>query len=396
MRLSNTSKNLQASPIRKFIPYANKAKADGIQVYHLNIGQPDVKTPQEFFDAIRNYQVDTVSYADSNGLLELREAIVRYYDRFKLGFQTEDIIINNGGSEALQMVFTALCDPGDEIIVIEPFYTNYNSFAVLNGVNMVAVTSHSENGFALPAKSEFEKRINDKTRAILISNPSNPTGTTYTKEELSVLKDLALEHELFIISDEVYREFTYDNQIATSMATFQEIEDRVIIIDSISKRFSACGARIGNVACKNREVMETLLKFAQGRLCCPTLEQIGALALYEMPENYFDEVLVEYENRRNVLYDGLMKIEGVKCKKPAGAFYMVVDLPVDDAEDFVIFMLKDFQDKKETLMLTPAEGFYKTKGLGKQQVRMAYVLEAHKLERCVELLEKGLDAYRNR
>lgn len=396
MRLSNTSKNLKASPIRKFIPFANKAKADGIQVYHLNIGQPDVKTPKVFFEAINNYKVDTVSYADSNGLLELREAIVKYYDRFQLGFKLEDIIINNGGSEALQMVFTALCDPGDEIIVIEPFYTNYNSFAILNGVKMVAVTSRAEDGFALPAKTEFEKLINDKTRAILIANPSNPTGATYTEDELAVLKDLALEHGIFIISDEVYREFAYDNTVALSMASFKEVEDRVIIIDSVSKRFSACGARIGNVACKNKEVMETLLKFAQGRLCCPTLEQVGATALYQLPENYFDEVLVEYQNRRDVLYDGLMKIEGVKCKKPQGAFYMVVDLPVEDAEDFVLFMLKDFQDNKETVMLTPAEGFYKSEGMGKNQVRMAYVLEAPKLKRCAELLDLGLKAYKNR
>ncbi len=396
MKLSNISKNLKASPIRKFIPYANQAKADGVTVYHLNIGQPDIKTPEPFFEAIKNYDSEVIKYEDSNGLLELREEIVKYYDRYNLGFKLEDIIINNGGSEALQMVFTILCDKGDEIIVIEPFYTNYNSFGVLSGVEFKAITSYAETGFALPSKAEFEKAINSKTRAILISNPGNPTGATYTQSELEMLKDLALEHDIFIISDEVYREFAYDGKKAISMASFKEIEDRVIIVDSISKRFSACGARIGNVACKNQEVMETLLKFAQARLCCPTLEQVAAAELYKMPANYFDEILVEYENRRNTLYEGLMSIEGIDTKKPQGAFYTVVDLPVDDAEDFVIFMLSEFRDNNETLMLTPAQGFYKTEGLGKNQVRMAYILEVPKLKRCVELLDKGLKAYNNK
>ncbi len=396
MRLSNTSRNLKASPIRKFIPYANDAKAEGVTVYHLNIGQPDIKTPQEFFDAICNFNEDVIKYEDSNGLYELREEISNYYKRYDLDFEIENIIINNGGSEALQMVFTSICDPGDEIIVVEPFYTNYNSFAVLSGINMKAVSANADNGFALPEKAVFEKTINDKTRAILISNPGNPTGAIYSKEELEMLKELALEHDLFIISDEVYREFAYEGLKVTSMASFKEIADRVIIVDSISKRFSACGARIGNVASKNKELMATLLKFAQARLCAPTLEQIGAAALYKMDPHYFDEILKEYENRRNTLYEGLMSIDGIKCKKPRGAFYAVVDLPIDDAEDFVIFMLRDFRDNNETVMLTPAQGFYKTDGLGKNQVRMAYILEVPKLKRCVELLDKGLKAYHNR
>ncbi len=393
MKLSKMSHDLQSSPIRKFIPYANQAKAEGVNVYHLNIGQPDIKTPVEFYDAIKNFDEETISYADSRGILELREAIAKYYDRFNLGFTKDDILINSGGSEAIQIVMFLICDKDSEIIAPEPFYTNYNSFVTMANAKIRPVTANAEDGFSLPAKCEFEKVINENTRAIMITSPSNPTGAIYTKEELEMIKDLALEHDLFIISDEVYREFAYDGKEAISMGSFKEIEDRVIIVDSISKRYSACGARIGNIACKNKEFMAAALKFAQARLSCPTLEQIAAVELYNMDEKYFDEVLKEYEHRRNVLYDGLMSIEGITCKKPNGAFYMVVDLPVDDAEDFVIFLLEKFRDKNETIMITPAEGFYKTEGLGKNQVRITYTLEAKKLERAIEILDKALKEY---
>lgn len=396
MKLSKMSHDLQSSPIRKFIPYANQAKAEGVNVYHLNIGQPDIKTPVEFYDAIKNFDEETISYADSRGILELREAIAKYYDRFNLGFTKDDILINSGGSEAIQIVMFLICDKDSEIIAPEPFYTNYNSFVTMANAKIRPVTANAEDGFSLPAKCEFEKVINENTRAIMITSPSNPTGAIYTKEELEMIKDLALEHDLFIISDEVYREFAYDGKEAISMGSFKEIEDRVIIVDSISKRYSACGARIGNIACKNKEFMAAALKFAQARLSCPTLEQIAAVELYNMDEKYFDEVLKEYEHRRNVLYDGLMSIEGITCKKPNGAFYMVVDLPVDDAEDFVIFLLEKFRDKNETIMITPAEGFYKTEGLGKNQVRITYTLEAKKLERAIEILDKALKEYISR
>ncbi len=394
MKLSKVSETIQSSPIRKFIPYAQRAKERGIELFHLNIGQPDIKTPDEFFEAIRNYDVKTISYVNSVGIIELREEISKYYKRHDLDFSPEEIIVCNGGSEALFFVFAAICDEGDEIIVPEPFYTNYNSFAALSKVKMVPLKTEAKTGFHLPEKAELEKLITDRTRAILFSSPSNPTGTIYSKAELDMIRDVALKYDIFVIADEVYREFSYDGKAAISMASYEDLREHVILIDSISKRFSACGARVGNVATKNKDLLAALLKFAQSRLSSPILEQIGAVALYKMPPSYFEEILAEYEARRDVLYEGLMKIEGVKCKKPEGAFYIIIDLPVDNAEDFVIFLLEEFEDNKQSLMITPAEGFYMHKELGKSQVRIAYTLEVEKLKRCLELLEMGLKAYK--
>lgn len=393
LNLSKKSNALQSSPIRKFVPMADEAKKRGIKIYHLNIGQPDIETPAEFMNAIRKFDEKTISYANSKGLSDLITRLVKYYERYNLKFSAEDLIITNGGSEALERVIAVLCDDDDEIIVPEPFYTNYSSFATINGVKLKAVSTRPDNGFMLPGKEEFEKQINEKTKAIMISNPCNPTGAIYTREQLEVLKDLALQHDLFIISDEVYREFTYDGAEFTSLASFKEIEDRLVIIDSISKRFSACGARIGNVACKNKDVMSALMKYAQARLCSPTLEMVGACALYDMPADYFDDILKEYQHRRDVLYTGLSKIDGIKCQKPAGAFYIVVALPVEDAEDFVKFMLQDFEIDGETVMITPAEGFYGTEGMGKNHVRITYTLNADDLAKALVILEKGLAAY---
>lgn len=396
MKLSKKSNNLQASPIRKFIPLADETKKKGIKVYHLNIGQPDIETPDVFMEAIKNYSAKTISYANSKGLADLVDQIVKYYDRFNLGFKKEDIIITNGGSEALSFAITTICDPDSEVIVPEPFYTNYNSFAVINDVTLKSIPTYPENGFMLPGKEEFKKVITDKTKAILISNPCNPTGAVYTKEQLEVLRDLALEHDLFIISDEVYREFTYDGLEFTSVATFDEISDRVVIVDSISKRFSACGARIGNLASKNKDFMAGIMKLAQSRLCSPTLEMVGATELYKLGEEYFSGVLKEYEARRNILFEGLLKIEGVECEKTSGAFYIVASLPVENAEDFTVFLLSEFSDNNETLMITPAENFYGTKGKGRNQVRIAYTLNINDLKRGLELLDLGLKAYKNR
>ncbi len=393
MELSKRSNRLQSSPIRKFIPIADATKKRGIKVYHLNIGQPDIETPKEFMEAIKKYDEKTIYYAKSKGSEELIEKMVAYYKRFGMDFEKDEILITNGGSEALSFVISTVCDSGDEIIIPEPFYTNYNAFATINGVNIKVVPTNPEDGFKLPAIQEFEKVINEKTRAILISNPCNPTGAIYTKEQLEILRELALKHNLFIISDEVYREFTYDGMEFMSIALFEDISDRVIIVDSVSKRFSACGARIGNIASKNSEFMKGILKMNQSRLCSPTLEMIGAAALYDMPEEYFKDVLKEYESRRDILFEGLMNIEGIECKKPKGAFYIVASLPVDNAEDFVKFMLQEFSDNNETLMITPAENFYGTPGKGRNQARITYTLNKNDLKRAIELLQLGLKAY---
>lgn len=396
MRISDRANVLQASPIRKFVPLSVETKKRGIKVHHLNIGQPDVETPEAFMEAIKKFDHKTISYANSQGDNELIESMVRYYARFGLDFKKEDIIVTGGGSEALNITIATLCNPDEEIIAPEPFYTNYASFAAINQVHIKSVPTDPEDGFLLPSKEEFEKVIGEKTRAILISNPCNPTGAIYPKEQLEILRDLALEHDLVLLSDEVYREFTYDGLEFTSLASFKEIEDRVVIIDSISKRYSACGARIGNIACKNKEFMANIMKFAQARLCCPTLEMVGARALYDMDPGYFEAILKEYQERRDVLYEGLMSIEGVTCKKPTGAFYIVAALPVDDAEDFVKFLLQDFSDNNETVMITPAENFYETKGKGRNHVRLTYALNKDDLRRSVELLDMGLRAYKAR
>ena len=393
MKFSKRLSSMQESPIRKLAPFATAAKAEGVKVYHLNIGQPDIITPQGFFDAVKNFDKEVLEYAGSQGIPELIEAIRKYYTTYDMNFANEDIIITNGGSEALLFSFMAACDPGDNILIPEPFYTNYNGFAQCLNINVKSVTTVAENGFHLPSKDEILAKIDDKTSAILVVNPGNPTGCVYTKEEVRMIADIAKEKDLWIIADEVYREFVYEGLQYTSFGNMKDVEDRVIIIDSVSKRYSACGARIGSIACKNKKFMAEVMKVCQGRLCVATIEQLGAAALYDTPASYFKEVNDEYRKRRDVLYEELMKADGVICEKPMGAFYIVAKLPVENAEDFVAWTLKEFRRDNETVMCTPAEGFYSTPGLGKNEVRLAYVLKEEDLRRAGQLLKEALEEY---
>lgn len=393
MKFSKRLSSMQESPIRKLAPFATAAKAEGVKVYHLNIGQPDIITPVGFFDAVKNFDKKVLEYAGSQGIPELIEAIRKYYTTYDMNFANEDIIITNGGSEALLFSFMAACDPGDNILIPEPFYTNYNGFAQCLNINVKSVTTVAENGFHLPSKDEILAKIDDKTSAILVVNPGNPTGCVYTKEEVRMIADIAKEKDLWIIADEVYREFIYEGLQYTSFGNMKDVEDRVIIIDSVSKRYSACGARIGSIACKNKKFMAEVMKVCQGRLCVATIEQLGAAALYDTPASYFKEVNDEYRKRRDVLYEELMKADGVICEKPMGAFYIVAKLPVENAEDFVAWTLKEFRRDNETVMCTPAEGFYSTPGLGKNEVRLAYVLKEEDLRRAGQLLKEALEEY---
>ena len=393
MKFSKRLSSMQESPIRKLAPFATAAKAEGVEVYHLNIRQPDIITPVGFFDAVENFDNKVLEYAGSQGIPELIEAIRKYYTTYNMEFAPEDIIITNGGSEALLFTFMAVCDPGDNILVPEPFYTNYNGFAQCLNVEVKSVTTFAENGFHLPSKEEILAKINDKTSAILIVNPGNPTGCVYTKEEVQMIADIAKEKDLWIIADEVYREFVYEGLEYTSFGNIKEVEDRVVIIDSVSKRYSACGARIGSITCKNKKLMAEVMRVCQGRLCVATLEQLGAAALYDTPKSYFKEVNDEYRKRRDVLYEELMKAKGVICEKPMGAFYIVAKLPVENAEDFVAWTLKKFRRNNETVMCTPAEGFYSTPGLGRNEVRLAYVLKEERLRRAGQLLREALEEY---
>ena len=393
MKFSKRLSSMQESPIRKLAPFATAAKAEGVKVYHLNIGQPDIITPVGFFDAVKNFDKKVLEYAGSQGIPELIEAIRKYYTTYDMNFANEDIIITNGGSEALLFSFMAACDPGDNILIPEPFYTNYNGFAQCLNINVKSVTTVAENGFHLPSKDEILAKIDDKTSAILVVNPGNPTGCVYTKEEVRMIADIAKEKDLWIIADEVYREFVYEGLQYTSFGNMKDVEDRVIIIDSVSKRYSACGARIGSIACKNKKFMAEVMKVCQGRLCVATIEQLGAAALYDTPASYFKEVNDEYRKRRDVLYEELMKADGVICEKPMGAFYIVAKLPVENAEDFVAWTLKEFRKDNETVMCTPAEGFYSTPGLGKNEVRLAYVLKEEDLRRAGQLLKEALEEY---
>lgn len=394
MIFSNRVGSMQASPVRKLVPFATAAKKEGVKVYHLNIGQPDIKTPEGFMNAVRAFDEEVLAYADSVGSDDLINAMIDYYKTYDMNFTRDNLLITNGGSEALLFTMMTLCNPGDNILVPEPFYTNYNGFGTCVDVKINPVTTTAENGFHLPSKEEVLKCIDEKTRAILISNPGNPTGTIYSIEEMEMLAEIAIEKDLWIISDEVYREFVYDGLKYTSFGNLKNVEDRVIIVDSVSKRYSACGARIGSLACKNTEFIAQVLKLCQGRLCVPTLEMVGAAELYKTPKSYLDDVNKEYCKRRDTLYEEIMKIPGVVCEKPTGAFYMVVKLPVEDAEDFVIFMLKEFRHNGATTMATPAENFYATPGLGKNEVRLAYILNCEDLKASAECMKLGLEAYK--
>lgn len=393
MRYSERITTMQSSPIRKLAHIASSAKAKGIKIYHLNIGQPDIKTPKVFFEAVKNFNNEVLEYAVSPGLPELISSLQQYYTTYNMDFESDEILVTNGGSDALLFALMATCDPKDNILVPEPFYSNYNGFSQSINVNITPITTKAEEGFHLPSKEKIQSLITSKTKAILISNPGNPTGTVYTKKELYMISEIAKENDLWIISDEVYREFVYDGLEYTSFGNIKEVEDRVIIIDSVSKRYSACGARIGSIASKDKTIIAGILKLCQGRLCVSTLDQVGSVELYNTPSSYFTEVNNEYKNRRDVLYNELIKVKGVICKKPAGAFYIVAKLPIENAEDFVIWMLTDFNKDGETVMACPAEDFYATPGLGRDEIRLAYVLKEDDLHKAVIILKEGLEKY---
>ena len=393
MRYSERITTMQSSPIRKLAHIASSAKAKGIKIYHLNIGQPYIKTPKVFFEAVKNFNNEVLEYAVSPGLPELISSLQQYYTTYNMDFESDEILVTNGGSEALLFALMATCDPKDNILVPEPFYSNYNGFSQSINVNITPITTKAEEWFHLPSKEKIQSLITSKTKAILISNPGNPTGTVYTKKELYMISEIAKENDLWIISDEVYREFVYDGLEYTSFGNIKEVEDRVIIIDSVSKRYSACGARIGSIASKDKTLIAEILKLCQGRLCVSTLDQVGSVELYNTPSSYFTEVNNEYKNRRDVLYNELIKVKGVICKKPAGAFYIVAKLPIENAEDFVIWMLTDFNKDGETVMACPAEDFYATPGLGRDEIRLAYVLKEDDLHKAVIILKEGLEKY---
>ncbi len=395
MQMSNRITAFQCSPIRRLSPYARDAVRRGVKVYHLNIGQPDIKTPPQVIEAVQQYDHSIIAYGNSEGLQELREALPLYYKKYGLNVDSEDILVTTGGSEALQFAFMTLCDPYDEIIIPEPYYTNVASFAHSAMVNLVPVTSKMEEGFSLPDISEFEKRITRKTGAILLCSPNNPTGHVYTKDELLQLLQLCEKHDIFLIVDEVYREFCYDGKEFTSILSFEEFSDRIICVDSFSKRYSMCGSRIGALVSKNKEVLEHALKLAQARLCPPDIEQVAACAALKTDDSYLCEVRSEYERRRDFIVNALKKIDGVKVGNPKGAFYLVAELPIDDAERFATFMLQDFDLNGETVMVAPCEDFYVTEGLGRRQVRIAYVLNTDDLAKAAACIEAGLKAYRS-
>jgi aspartate aminotransferase len=393
--ISKKGNSMPESPIRKLVPYAENAYKQGKTVYHLNIGQPDIKTPQVALDAISVHSLTTIAYTRSEGSEAYRTKIAAYYSTHDIRVKHDDIIVTTGGSEALLFAFGTIMDVDDEIIIPEPFYANYNGFSVASGVNVVPVISKIEDNFALPPIEEFEKLITPKTKAILICNPGNPTGYIYSKEEIQKLAAIVKKHDLFLISDEVYREFAYDGIKHYSILQEESLADNAIIIDSVSKRYSMCGARIGCLVSKNKEVIKTALKFAQARLSPPTLAQIASEAALETPQSYFDEVIEEYVKRRNVLIEGLQKIDGVKVAKPKGAFYCIVELPVTNADAFAQWLLESFDIDGETIMVAPAAGFYSTPGVGLNQIRIAYVLNIESLKKAINILKEALKVYKD-
>ena len=391
--ISTKGNLMPESPIRKLVPYAEKAKQKGIKVFHLNIGQPDIETPKNAINAVKNADIKILAYSKSEGDLVLREKISEYYKTFNVLVSSSDIIVTSGASEALLFSIGSIMDPNDEIIIPEPFYANYNGFSVANGVKIVPIFSSIDDNFSLPNIEEFENLITDKTKAILICNPNNPTGYVYSKEELKRLIKIVKKHNLFLIVDEVYREFTYDGISHTSVMEFDEISENAIVIDSVSKRYSMCGARIGCIISKNKEFLNTAMKFAQARLSPPSLAQIASTAALDTGKDYFEKIIEEYNKRRVVLIKGLKDIPGVKVSEPKGAFYCVAELPVDDSEDFAKWLLESYNLNKKTIMIAPAGGFYSTPNTGNKQVRIAYVLNENDLKDSIEILKKGLIEY---
>ena len=394
MKLSRNSEAMQFSPIRKFNPIATEVENSGVKIYHLNIGQPDVKTPECFAAAVNAYDEDVLAYQQSQGDINFLEAVCDYYRReYGIEYKPTDIVVTMGASEALTMTFTTILDPGDEVLIAEPFYSNYCTFVLTTGGVVRPIPTTSTEGYRYASKERLEAVISDKTKAIVCINPGNPTGLELTPEEMETVADFAIEHDLWLIADEAYREYVYDGMKPHSFANIDRISDRLIVIDSVSKRFSACGARIGFAASKNEDYITGIIKLAQSRLCVSTIDQIGSAELFKLPHSYYEEMNKEYCGRRDAAYEEIMQIPDVICHKPGGAFYMMIDLPIDDAEDFLMFLLTEYRDNNETVMFAPAGGFYATPGKGKSEIRIAYVLEKEYIKRACELIRTGLEAY---
>jgi aspartate aminotransferase len=394
--ISNKGLNMPESPIRKLVPFAEKAKRNGKTVFHLNIGQPDIETPKVALDAVKDFSSQVVEYSHSAGFESYRKGLASYYQSLGISVNFDDLMVTTGGSEALLFALNSCLDAGDEVIIPEPFYANYNGFSTSSGITVKPISTSIENGFALPPIDDFEKLITAKTKAILICNPGNPTGYLYSKEELERLRDLVKKHDLFLFADEVYREFCYDGNKHISVLNLDGLEDNAVVIDSTSKRYSMCGIRVGCIVSKNKEVISTALKFAQARLSPPTFGQVAGEAALSTPKEYFDNVSNEYVSRRDLLVEGLNKIKGVICPKPKGAFYAIAQLPVDNAEKFAQWLLEEFDYNNETLMVAPAAGFYSTEGEGYDQVRIAYVLNLASLKKAIICLEEALKIYPGR
>ncbi len=393
MKFSSKVQECSLSPIRKFHPYAVEARKKGKKIYHLNIGQPDIATPSVYFDTVQNFSQPVLEYAPSPGIPELITAIQGYYKKLGINYDPNDIIITTGGSEAISMLMLCILNEGDEIIIPEPFYPNYNTFVRASGGVVRPLTTTPEEGYNFVNREKIEALINERTRAIMFSNPGNPTGSVLTREELRVLADIAKKHNLFIIGDEVYREFVYGGEDLMSVGMFDDIADNAVVIDSVSKRFSACGARIGALITKNKELQSHAMKFCQSRLSVATLDQMAAASLYTVGDDYFDAIRDEYRRRRDTIYNKLKAIPGVVCKQPKGAFYVMAKLPVDNTDNFQTWLLTDFDDNGETVMFAPGEGFYATPGCGTDEVRLAYVLKQEDLERAMDLLALGIKKY---
>ena len=396
LTLSQKAIQMPASPIRKLVPYAEAAKKRGVKVFHLNIGQPDIDSPECVMEAIRNIRLNNLAYANSGGIESYRKGLAGYYNKIGIDVESSDIIVTTSGSEAVLFAMAVLCNPGDEVVVMEPFYTNYRAFAVQTGVTLVPISTKIDDGFQVPPIEEFDKYITPKTKAILICNPGNPTGTLYSKESMLKLGEIVKKHDIYLLSDEVYREFCYSDDPHFSAMQIPGLEQNVLLLDSVSKRYSMCGARIGCIVSKNKEVMAAIMKFAMSRLCSPTVEQIAAEAALETPKEYFAAVKAEYIHRRDVMCDMLNKIPGVFTPKPMGAFYTIARLPVDSAENFAKWMLEEFNYNGETTMVAPAAGFYASEGRGTDEVRLAYVLKVEDIEHAIKCLEEGLKVYPGR
>lgn len=394
MNISHRVDSMQASPIRKFVPFSEAAKARGIKIYHLNIGQPDIETPKEMMDVYHNFSDKILSYGPSHGLASYRKALVTYYGNNDINIEENDIIVTTAGSEAIIFAMLATCSLGDEILCPEPFYTNYNGFASIAGVKLNPITTYAETGFSLPERAEIEKLITPRTKAIMICNPGNPTGKVYTRETVQMIADIAKDRDLYVISDEVYREFVYEGRTSTSIMEIEGMEEHAILVDSISKRYSACGARIGCLISRNKPLMAATLKLAQARLCPPTIDQKAAEACVYLDENYVMNIKNEYRRRRDLVFSELEEIDGVVCVKPEGAFYIVAKLPIDNAEDFTKWMLEEYSVNNETVMFAPVTGFYVTPNMGLNEVRLAYVLKEEDLKKAMSIFKSGLAAYK--